>query len=419
MRTLIQNALVLDPGSRFHQSKQDILLENGLITRIGQITPEGDMQLVNSPALRVSMGWTDFRASFRDPGLEHKEDLTSGAAAAAAGGFTHVALLPDTLPVMQTKAEVEYVLSRSGKLPVSLLPMGAATQNLEGKELAEMYDMHLSGAVAFSNANKTMSAGALQRALLYCRGFDALLCVHPDDTSVSAGGMMHEGYHSTLLGMKGIPAHAEALIVQRDLEILRYTGGRLHFSHISTAQSVDLIRKAKAEGLSVSCDVAFYHLLLTDEKLEDYDTNYKVFPPLRNSEHQEALIAGVNDGTIDVICSDHAPEDLEHKEVEFDYAAFGIAGIQSVYPVLNQYLNGKINEGKLIAALSGNPRRLLGLQGHIEEGTTACLTLFDPETTTEFTRNRNRSKAVNNPFFGQQLKGVVKGIYHKNTLHLS
>lgn len=413
MQHLLKQARIIDPASPHHLKTQDILLENGVIKKISDRIEDDNATVIEQKGMIVSPGWMDLRANFRDPGFEYKEDLGSGASAAAAGGFTAVALLPETEPVIQSKSEVEYIRNASRQLPVDIYPLGALTRNLDGTDITEMYDMHRSGAIAFSNGNRAVKAGTMQRALLYAKGFDGLVCVQADEGSISAGGQMHEGYHSTLLGMKGIPAHAESIAINRDIELLRYTGGRLHFSHISTAGSVELIRKAKAEGLDVSCDVAAIQLLFEDDSLETYDTNFKVFPPFRGREHVEALRKGLLDGTIDAVVSDHHPEDTEHKEVEFDYAAFGVSSIQVVLPLLLKAIP-EINDEKLVQVLSTGPRLLCKLAlPAIKEDGEANLTVFHRDTEWILDRESNRSKSIYSPLWNMPLKGKVVGTYVK------
>ncbi|MDX5319498.1 MAG: dihydroorotase, partial [Bacteroidota bacterium] len=348
---LIKQVRIIDPQSPFHQQVCDLLVSNGTIESIANSISSNASQVIDASGYCLSPGWVDMRANFQDPGFEYKEDLRSGASAAQAGGFTAVGVLPETLPILQSKSEIEYVKNLSQSLPVRALPLGALSKDLKGEEITEMFDMHQSGAVAFSNANHSVKAGVMQRALLYVKGFDGLICSHPNDAGIASGGQMHEGYHSTMLGLKGIPEHAETMAIERDLELLRYTGGRLHISHISTALGVEKIRAAKKEGLEVSCDVAAHQLLFTDAVLEEYDTRYKVFPPFRSEVHRKALIEGLLDGTIDAVISDHQPEDTEHKEVEFDFAAFGISSIQVVLPTLLKAMP-ELTPEKLVEVLS-------------------------------------------------------------------
>lgn len=410
---ILKQVRIIDPSSPFHQKTRDIFISEGKIKEIAaSITQKGVEQIEGKGAM-VSPGWLDMRANFRDPGFEYKEDLKSGAKAAAAGGFTAVALLPDTFPVLQSKSEIEYIRNTSSRLPIDALPMGAISKDLEGTEITEMFDMHQSGAVAFSNANCSIKAGVMQRALLYVRGFDGLLCVQSDEASISAHGQMHEGYQSTLLGLKGIPDHAETISLERDLALLRYTGGKIHFSHISTEGAVKLIRAAKKEGLRVSCDVAVHQLLYDDSHLEEYDSRYKVFPPFRTKNHIKALKNAVLDGTIDAVVSDHHPEDTEHKEVEFDYAAFGISSIQTVLPTLLAALPS-LSDERLVEVLSHNPRKILNQElNPIAVGNAANLTVFNREGAWTLNKASNRSKSIYSPLWMKELKGKINGTYCK------
>ncbi|MBI1222668.1 MAG: amidohydrolase family protein [Bacteroidetes bacterium] len=410
---ILKKVRVIDPQSPFHQLVCDILIDRGIIQKISKEIKEPSVPSVDCAGKMVSAGWVDMRANFRDPGFEYKESLESGARAASAGGFTAVAVEPDTYPVIQSKSEVEYVKNQSLRLPLRALPMGALTKDLDGGEITEMFDMYQSGAVAFSNANKAVKAGVMQRALMYAKGFDGLICIHPDEPSVSGKGQMHEGYHSTLLGLKGIPAHAETMAINRDIELLGYTGGRLHFSHISTKPALDCISAARKKGLEISCDVAVHQLLFLDENLEEYDTRYKVFPPFRGKEDQKALKKGILDGRIDAIISDHAPEDTEHKEVEFDFAAFGMSSVQTVLPVLLKAVP-EISDERLVELLSANPRRLLKQEAvTIQEGSLAELTVFDRDTKWTLNKESNKSKSIYTPLWNQELVGKVFGTYCK------
>lgn len=410
---ILKKVRIIDPQSPFHQKTQDIFIAEGKIKEIATSISKNGVDEFDGKGCLVSPGWLDMRANFRDPGFEFKEDLKSGARAAVAGGFTAVALLPDTLPVLQSKSEIEYICNTSSRLPIDALPMGAISKDLEGTEITEMFDMHQSGAVAFSNANSPVRAGVMQRALLYVKGFNGLLCVQSDEGSISASGQMHEGYQSTLLGLKGIPDHAETIAMERDLALLRYTGGKIHFSHISTEGAVKLIRAAKKEGLRVSCDVAVHQLMYDDSALEEYDSRYKVFPPFRTKTHIKALKNALLDGTIDAVVSDHHPEDTEHKEVEFDYASFGISSIQTVLPTLLAALPG-ISDERLVEVLSLSPRRILAQElKTIAVGSPANLTVFNKEESWTLNKSTNRSKSIYGPLWMKKLKGKVSGTYCK------
>ncbi len=410
---ILKQVRIIDPQSPHHLHTHDIYIADGIIQEIAESISKKGVEEISGKELAVSAGWLDMRANFRDPGFEYKEDLASGARAAAAGGFTAVALLPDTYPVLQSKSEIEYIRNASRTLPIDALPMGAISRDLAGEEITEMFDMHQSGAVAFSNANMPVKAGVIQRALMYVMGFDGLLCVHSDMPSISNGGQMHEGYQSTLLGLKGIPDHAETIAVNRELEILRYTGGKIHFSHLSTPSALNSIRAAKKEGLAVSCDVAVHQLVFDDTDLEEYDSRFKVFPPFRSKEHVKALRKALIDGTIDAVVSDHHPEDTEHKQVEFDYAAFGISSIQTVLPALLSAIP-KISDERLVEVLSGNPRRLLKQEtAKIAPGEVANISVFSRQESWTLNKSSNCSKSIYSPFWMKELQGKVIGTYTK------
>ncbi|TNE79185.1 MAG: dihydroorotase [Bacteroidetes bacterium] len=421
MPILLRQARIIDPKSKFHQKTCDIRVENGVITAIGdKLDSSGGDQEIQADGLCVSPGWLDMRARFGEPGFEYKEDLRSGAQVAASGGFTAVALLPDTEPVAQTKADIEFIANKSRTLGVDVLPYGALTQDLAGEEITEMFDMQNSGAVAFSNAGNSVKSGTMQRALLYAKGIDGLIQVLAQEGSLVRGGQMHEGYYSTLLGLKGIPAHAESIAIHRDIELLRYTGGKLHFNLISTAEGLDLIRQAKKDGLAVSCDVAAYQLLLDDSIMEDYNTLYKVFPPLRDKNHVEAMKAAVLDGTIDAVVSNHHPEDPEHKDVEFDYAAFGMSAMQQTYNILLLAMGDQLSDERLVELLSLNPRALLNQNlDSIAEGAEANLTMFSRSMKTQFSSGINKSKARNNPFLNAEMPGKCIGIITKGQAQIN
>ena len=351
-------------------------------------------------------------------GLETKEDLQTGTRAAAAGGFTGVALMPNTQPPVHSKAEVEYLLNRAKNNMVDVYPMGTISHKREGKDLAEMYDMFLSGAKAFTDGNRPVQdAGLMERALLYTQGFGALILSYPEDTAIAGKAKVNEGEMSTLLGMKGIPSFAEELMIARDLYLAEYTGSRIHFSTISTVRSVELIRDAKKKGLQVTCDVAVHHLLLTDEALAGFDSQYKVKPPLRTKKDVSALIKGLKDGTIDAIVTQHTPHEVEFKDVEFEVAEFGIIALQTAFAVA---LQAGLDLELIVQKLAVNPRRILNIEAAIiTEGKKAEFTLLDTDITWEYTKQNNRSKSYNSPFIGQNLKGKALLVCNNNHLYKS
>lgn len=414
MNLLIKSATILDPGSPFHQQVADILIENGIIARIAEDI-EADAELVDAEGKYVSPGFFDLNCNIGELGLETKEDMHSGTRAAAAGGFTGVALMPNTVPPVHSKAEIEYLLNRAKNNLVDVYPLGAISHKREGKDLAEMYDMYLSGAKAFTDGNRPVQdAGLMERALLYAQGFDALVFSYPEDTAIAGKAKVNEGEISTLLGMKGIPSLAEELMIARDLYLAEYTVSKIHFSTISTARSVELIREAKRKGLEVTCDVAAHHLVLTDEALMGFDSMYKVKPPLRTKDDVTALIKGLKDGTIDAIVSQHTPHEVEFKDVEFEVAEYGIVGLQTALALA---LRSGLPVEMLVDKLAINPREILGVAVPvIAEGEQANLVLFDTDAEWEYTGKNNRSKSINSPFIGHNLKGKVLLTYNNQQI---
>ena len=422
MRLLLQKVLVADIISPFNGTIKDILIIDGIIAQIADnITFDAvETTIIHNENCIVSIGWVDIFSHFCDPGLEHRETLASGAAAAAAGGFTRVFILPNTQPGITSKTEVEYVVEKSKILPVTIQPLGAVTKQIKGKELAEMFDMTNSGAVAFSDGlNPIQSSGLLLKALQYIKAFNGVIIQVPNDKNIGAFGLINEGITSTQLGLPGIPALAEELMVARDIELLKYTESKLHITGISTAKSVTLIEQAKADGLQITCSVAPYHLLFCDEDLADYDTNLKTNPPLRSRADMMALRQAVADGKIDCIASHHLPQNWDDKTCEFEYAKYGMIGLQTSYAIINQLLPQLSNQ-QLVNLYSNNARNIFGLPSlTITEGAVAELTLFKRDGTTLLTKDTNKSRSANSPLFSQPLQGKVIGIIHKSQLHLN
>ena len=414
MNLLIKSATILDPGSSFHQQVADILIENGVITRIGDDI-DADAELFDAEGKYVSPGFFDLNCNVGELGLETKEDLRSGTVAAAAGGFTGIALMPNTQPPVHSKSEVEYLLNRSKGNLVDVYPLGTISQKREGKDLAEMYDMYQSGARAFTDGSRPVQdAGLMERALLYAQGFDALVFSYPEDTAIAGKAKVNEGEISTLLGMKGIPSLAEELMVARDLYLAEYTVSRIHFTTISTARSVELIREAKRKGIEVTCDVAAHHLVLTDEALLGFDSLYKVKPPLRTADDVAALIKGLKDGTIDAIVSQHTPHEIEFKDVEFEVAEYGIIGLQTAFSLA---LKAGLPVELIVEKLAVNPREILGVElPVIAEDEKANIVVFDTDTEWEYTAANNKSKSANSPYIGQRLKGKVLLTYNNHQI---
>ncbi len=418
MNLLIKQATVIDSTSPHNGRVVDILIEKGVITQIKKsIVPEKGIKTIEAEGLHVSAGWLDMQVNFCDPGYEHKETLSNGLKSAAKGGFTSVCLMSGTNPPLHNKAQIEYVANRAKDNLVDVLPIGTLSHNQEGKDLSEMYDMKISGAVAFSDYKKsTKDAGLILRALQYSQNINSFIITHCDDKTISHDGLVNEGVTSTKLGLKGIPALAEEIMLQRNIQILEYTGGKMHIPTISTKGSVELIKKAKAKKLNITCGVAAYNLLLDDSELEGFDTNYKVNPPLRTKDDIDALKKGIADGTIDVIVSDHNPQDIESKDLEFDHADNGMIGLESCFGVLNMALSSKLSLENIIDTLTKNPRTILGLDAlSVKEGAEANLTLFNPTKKYLFGKSHIVAANKNSGIIGKELKGVVIGVVNKNS----
>ena len=421
MEIIIRSARIIDTGSAFHNQVKDILISNGKIKKIGaKLQNTSKAKEIKADNLHVSLGWFDLNTFLAEPGYEQKETIATGCAAATFGGFTHICAMPNTLPVTQTKAQIEYVLRKSADEIVSVHPIGAITQNTEGKELAEVYDMYNAGSVAFSDGlHASANAGMVERALLYVKAFDGLVMNHAEEKSISKNGVMNEGVTSTKLGLPGAPALAEEISVNRDLYILEYTGSKLHLLDISLKRSVELIRNAKKKGLNISSSVNAHNLFLDDTAVVNYNTNFKVNPHLRSKEDMAALAKGIADGTIDTITSAHQPQDEECKKLEFDKADFGIIGLETCFAVANTALKEKVDLAKIIEAISNNPRRVLGLENKIEEGAEADLTLFNPDMKWTFAESDIKSKSKNTPFVGTGFIGKALGVINKGKLQLN
>lgn len=408
MKTLIKSALVHDPSSQHHGKRRDILLDKGIIAQVGVSISDSKAKPIEGDGLMVTPGWIDLKAHFCDPGIEYKEDLKSGLAAANKGGFRKVLLMPSTLPVVDSKSTVEYVLRNAVHPNVEVMVAGSLSDKMEGKQLSEMFDMYATGAMAFTDDKKNVGAELMSRALEYAKNFGGLVMSFPYERALSSHGQMHEGAMSVALGMKGIPNVSEDMRVQRDLELLRYHGGRLHFMLVSTAKSIELIRKAKKEGLNVTCAIAAHQLSFLDEDLKTFDSNYKVLPPFRTKEERKALIAGIKDGTIDAICSDHSPEDIEHKVREFEDAEFGISSIETAFCSAWTSLSQHMEIADFVSLLTTGPAKVLGITNQIiEEGNPDSITVFSPTDATTFHKSEWISKSYNSPFIGKTLIGKV------------
>ena len=418
MIVLIRAAKVVDPNSKYHNKVVDILIKKGIIQDIGKnLTVPKDADIIEEKGLHVSPGLFDLHVNFGDPGFEWKEDMQTGMLAAAKGGFTGVLCMPSTLPAIDTKSQVEYIQKMSTGNVVNVHPAGSITKNLKGQELTEMFDMNRSGALAFTDdKNSIQHAGVMKLALLYAKNFGGIIMNQANDKSISKDGQMNEGVTSTLLGLKGIPSLAEDLMIARDIKLAEYTEGRLHFSCISTARSVELIRAAKKQGLKITADVAIHNLVLDETLCKGFDTRYKVNPALRTQKDIKELLKGLKDGTIDAICTDHTPQDIEHKKIEFDNAEFGMIGLQTAFSLACQ-LEQEIGLEGIIDKMAINPRKILGIEApevNIEKAANLCL--FNPSTEWTLEEKDIVSKSKNTPFVGKTLKGKIVGVVNNGIL---
>ena len=411
MRMLIKGGCVVNPLTG-EMAKRDVLVENGRIAAVGKGLSDGGAQVIDARDKLVAPGFVDMHVHLREPGFEYKETIESGTRAAVKGGFTAVACMPNTDPVADNAAVISFVKSRADLAGwARVYPVGAISRGLQGKEMAEMGGMVKAGAVAFSDDGRpVMDAGLMRRAMQYARALGVPVISHCEDKNLSLDGVMHEGTVSTVLGLKGIPASAEEVMVARDIVLAAETGCRLHIAHVSTAGSVRLVREAKARGIPVTAEVAPHHFTLTHEAVRGYDTSTKVNPPLRTAADVEAILEGLADGTIDAIATDHAPHADHEKEVEYDLAPFGISGLETaVGLVWSELVNtGVLTPVQAVAKLSLNPARILGIPGGVlGTGAPADLTLVDPDRTWEVDVGLFASKGKNTPFKGRALKGLA------------
>ena len=417
MNLIIREATIIDSKSPFHNQMVDVKIKSGTIEKIGSKIPnENGFEEIKLENLHLSQGWFDSSVSFGEPGYEERETIANGLNVAAKSGFTAVALQPNSFPIIDNQAQINFVKNKAKGAATELYPIGAFTKDSEGKDMAELFDMKNAGAIAFGDYNKDIdNANLLKIGLQYVQDFDGLLIAYSQDANIKGNGVVNEGVVSTRLGLKGNPNLAEELQISRNLFLLEYTGGKLHIPTISNAKSVELIKNAKAKGLNVTCSAAVHHLVLNDEKLEGFDTRYKVSPPLRTEEDRRALIEGVNNNTIDMITTDHNPIDIEHKKMEFEGSKNGTIGLESAFGALTNVLTLE----KIIEKFTSS-KILFGIENSsINEGEKANITLFNPNGNWTFEKENILSKSKNSAFLGIEMKGKVYGIYHQNKLVLS
>ena len=416
MKIIVREAKIIDAESPFHNKTMDILIVDGFIKKIGKSLPNSEnAEEIKLDNLHISQGWFDSSVSLGEPGFEERETIANGLNVAAKSGFTTIALQPNSYPIIDNQSQINFVINKAKDFATQLFPIGALTKGSEGKDMTDLFDMKNAGAIAFGDYNKSLdNANLLKIALQYVQDFDGLIIAFAQDIDIKGNGVANEGVVSTRLGLKGIPNLAEEMQIARNLFLLEYTGGKLHIPTISTAKSVQLIKDAKAKGINISCSVAVHNLVLTDEKLEGFDTRYKVSPPLRTEIDRKALIKGIQDNTIDMITSDHNPIDIEHKKMEFDLAKNGTIGLETAFGALLNVLPLE----KVIEKLTAGKTRFTIETQTIEEGNKANITLFNPEGKTIFTKENILSKSKNSAFLSIELKGKAYGIYNQGKLVL-
>ena len=419
---LLRGGTLLDPETGATEAV-DLLIRDGTIAERGPaLAPDGDVPVYDASGAYVSPGWMDMHVHLREPGFEHKETIATGTRAAAAGGFTAVACMPNTEPPIHTRDVVEFVRERAADTPVDVHPIACVSKERAGTELAELADLAAGGAVAFSDDGAPVHhAGLMRRALEYSTMLDCPIINHMEVPALNPGGQMHEGDVSARIGLDGIPGLADDVMIARDVELAAFTGGHVHVAHISTARGVELVRRAKARDLPVTAEVCPHHVALTDAAVErsGFDTHTKMHPPLRSAADVEALKAGLADGTIDALCTDHAPHAAYEKEVEFTAAPFGITGLETAWGLIGRELiePGVLSVAEAVRALTVAPRRILGLDvPTMEVGTPAALTVFDASHRWTFAEEHVRSKSRNTPFLGTELVGRPHAIYNDGQL---
>ncbi|HEU4507563.1 MAG TPA: dihydroorotase [Pyrinomonadaceae bacterium] len=414
MKLLIANGYVIDPAQQVNTGGRSLLIEDGrcvgLVER-GETFPE-DAHVIDATGLIVAPGFIDLHTHLREPGQEYKETVATGASAAVAGGWTSICAMPNTDPVNDNPAVTRFIVDQ-GKAAnlANVFPIGAVTKGSNGTELAEMGEMKNAGIVAVSDDGRPVpSSSMMRRAMEYARGFDLTVVDHCQDKSLSAGGVMHEGRWSLILGLRGIPAAAEEVDAVRDCILARLTRAKVHIAHVSTRGALEAVRMAKNEGLNVTCEVTPHHWTLTDEAVAGYDTNMKMNPPLRSREHVDAILEAMKDGTIDAIATDHAPHHADEKGLEFDQAPFGITGLETAVGLAFELVHaGLIGLERVVQMCSSNPARIFGLadRGTLKAGAHADITLLDPQLEWVFDVNRSKSKSRNSPFHGRSMTGAA------------
>lgn len=417
MITLLRKATIIDPGGPFHLQIADLLIINGEIIAIGEHLEHPEAEVWDLDNLHVAPGFVDIGAHTMDPGFEHREDLHSFCQAAAAGGYSRVAVFPNTMPYADNKSEIKYLQSLNTTQAVHIHPIGGLSQNGNGEDIAELYDMREAGAIAFSDGSTSVEkSGLLLRAMQYVKPFEGLIIDRPVDASLTSGGQIHEGAVSVALGLRGIPSLAETTRVYRNIQLLEYAESRLHFQGISSAESLPIIRKAKQEGLHVFASVPVWNLVFTDENLRGYDTAFKLLTPLRNQSDRDGLRTALKEGLLAAITSDHTPLESDRKDLEFPYADFGAMSLETTFALANTHLVPELfTLSDLVERISNGPRKILGLEPvHIQPNARAEMTIFDPTYSWTPDPKKQASKSYNSPLYSHTLRGKIIGIIHGN-----
>ena len=418
MKALLKSLKVVDKQSPWHLQTVDILITEGKIQKIGKNIKAEGVKSYDLKNCSVSPGFVDMNCSLTEPGFEHRDELSNTLNSASAGGFTDVVLMPSSNPAIQSKSDVEYILNKAQKHIVNAICIGSLTVNREGKEMTEMYDMKRSGAIAFSDADKSIQdAGLMSRVMLYAKGIDSFVINFAEDKNISGKITVNEGVMSTILGMKGNPSLAEELMISRDLFLAEYQNAKVHFTNISSAKSVELIKAAKKKGVKVSADVSIQHLSYDETVLEGFDSNFKLRPPLRTAIDIKALRQGLKDGTIDAISSSHTAIEKEHKDVEFEIAYPGMISLQTLLSQALSIASKNLELGDIIESITAKPREILGLEPKkVDVNTEASLCIYNENEKWVFDEKSNKSKSQNSNLFNQTLTGKVKMIINKNQL---
>lgn len=411
MHYLLKNTTILDSTSSYHQQKVDVWLKDGKIEKIDTSIQAEGAEIIDFLGCYLTPGFCDIYVNANDPGFEYRDDIDTIAQSALAGGFTTICATANNHPITQSKAQVEYIVNKAKHTAVHILPIGAITENFDGKSPSEMHDMHTAGAVAFSDVPHSIKdSGVLLRALQYVQPFNGLIISMPFDKTLVGEGLVNESAISVSMGMKGITNLSEYVAVQRDIELLRYTGGNLHLTGISTAESVALIHQAKTnlpENAHLTCAVFVHHLVSDENDVKSFDSNYKVFPPLRTQQDQQALIEGLKDGTIDCISTQHTPLNIDEKNVEFEYAQNGMIGLETAFGLLNSKLGNELSKEKMVELLSKHPRQI------IQQPSNSDFVIVDFDTEHTVTEKTLHSKSKNTPYIGKTMKGKVKAVFSK------